>query len=76
VYSTAPQEKLEAWATANGIRCINLCPDFKELSKTLFPLYHDNNGHFIAAGHQLFADVLYENVQLYLQEQRAAHLQE
>ncbi len=67
VYSTMPQETLERWAVSNGIRCVNFSPDFRELSKTVFPLFLDNNGHFRAAGHQLIADVLYKNVQLHLQ---------
>ncbi len=67
VYSTWPQEKLEQWATPSGIKTINLCPDFKELSKTVFPLYLDNNGHLVAAGHQLIADVLFENLKGYLE---------
>lgn len=66
VYSTWPQEKLEQWATANGITTINMCPDFRELSKAVFPLYLDNNGHWVAAGHQLVADVLFRNLQPYL----------
>lgn len=75
VYSTLPQEKLEQWGIANGIKFINMCPDFKELSKTVFPLYLDNNGHWVAAGHQLVADVIYRNLQPYLQEKAAASTQ-
>ena len=71
VYSTWPQEKLEGWATANGIKTVNTCPDFKALSKTVFPLYLKNNGHWVAAGHQLVADVLFSHLQPYLE---AKHL--
>ncbi len=72
VYSTWPQEQLERWATGNNITVINMCPDFKERSKTLFPLYWDLNGHWVAAGHQLVADVLYKRLQPYLHEKEAA----
>lgn len=71
VYSTWPQEKLEEWATAKGIKTINVCPDFKALSRTVFPLYLNNNGHWVAAGHQLVADILFRNLQPYLE---AKHL--
>jgi hypothetical protein len=68
VYSTWPQEKLVRWATEHGIKAINLCPDFLERSKTVFPLYLDNNGHWVAAGHQVVADALYRNLLPYLRE--------
>lgn len=68
VYSTWPQEKLERWATANGIKAINLCPDFLERSKTVFPLFLDNNGHWVAAGHEVVADALYRNLLPYLHD--------
>lgn len=72
VYSTWPQEKLERWATANGIHAINMCPDFSERSKTVFPLFLDNNGHWVAEGHRLVADVLYRNLEPYLTEKQKA----
>ncbi len=67
VYSTWPQEKLAHWAIENGIKAVNLSPDFKELSKTVFPLYLSNNGHWVAAGHQLVADVLFRDLVPYLE---------
>jgi hypothetical protein len=70
VYSTWPQDSLAKWATYNGIRCINLCPNFKELSKKVFPLYYNLDGHWRAAGHQLVADVLYRNLRSYLNEKK------
>ncbi|MEK7251483.1 MAG: SGNH/GDSL hydrolase family protein [Bacteroidota bacterium] len=72
VYSTWPQERLEQWGTANGINVVNVCADFKRLSKTVFPLYLDNNGHWVAAGHQLVADVLYKRLLSYLPEKEVA----
>ncbi len=67
VYSTWPQDSLAQWANGNGIKTINLCLDFKALSKSIFPLYLKNNGHWVAAGHQLVADVLSKNLQPYLE---------
>lgn len=68
VYSTWPQEKIERWATSKGIKAINLCPDFREQSKRVFPLFLDNNGHWVAAGHQVVADALYRNLLPYLRD--------
>ncbi len=68
VYSTWPQEKLARWATSKGIKAINLCPDFRERSKAVFPLFLDNNGHWVAAGHQVVADALYRTLLPYLRE--------
>jgi lysophospholipase L1-like esterase len=73
VYSTRPQELVEQWARANDITTINLCPDFKERSKTLFPLYWDIDGHWRAAGHQIVADALYKRLQPYLREKEQDH---
>lgn len=75
VYSTWPQERLEQWASGNDIRIINMCPEFKELSKTVFPLYLSNNGHWVAAGHQLVADVLEKNLKPYLAERNGSSTQ-
>ncbi len=72
VYPTWPQEKLEQWGTSNGIKVVNMVPDFKEKSKSVFPLYLDNNGHWVAAGHQLVADVIYRNLQPYFAVRFAA----
>lgn len=72
VYSTWPQDKLERWAIGNGIRAINMCPDFRERSKSVFPLYLDNNGHWVAEGHRLVADVLFRHLQPYLAEKQKA----
>lgn len=72
VYSTWPQEKLARWATDNGIRAINMCPDFRERSKSVFPLYLDNNGHWVAEGHRVVADVLFRNLGPYLTEKEKA----
>jgi hypothetical protein len=68
VYSAWPQEKMERWAARNGIRSLNMCPDFKEASKAAFPLYLDNNGHWVASGHQLVSNLLYKTLQPYLLE--------
>lgn len=72
VYSTWPQEAVASWAESNGIYCINMCPDFKEKSKSVFPLYLDNNGHWVAAGHQVVADAIYRHLDTYLSGKAAA----
>ncbi len=72
VYSTWPQDQLEQWATGNGIKAINMCSDFRERSKTVFPLFLDNNGHWVAAGHEVVAEVLYRNVEQFLSEREVS----
>ncbi|MER3523544.1 MAG: hypothetical protein C4326_05595 [Ignavibacteria bacterium] len=68
VYSTWPQEKVERWATSQGIKVVNTCADFRERSKTTFPLYLDNNGHWVAAGHEVVADALFNRLVPYMRE--------
>src|SRR5262249_49736322 len=66
VYSTWPQDALARWSEAQGIKAINMCPDFRELSKTTFPLYWAYDGHWLPRGHQLAADLLARNLEPYL----------
>ncbi len=72
VYSSWPQEKLGQWAASQHIRFIDFTPDFKELSKTVFPLYLDNNGHWVVAGHQLVANILFRDLQPYFAQKLTA----
>jgi hypothetical protein len=66
VYPTWPQDALARWSDAHGIKAINMCPDFQELSKTTFPLYWAYDGHWVPRGHQLVADVILRNLEPYL----------
>ncbi|MBI5471798.1 MAG: hypothetical protein HY961_05585 [Ignavibacteriae bacterium] len=65
VYSTWPQEKLGRWAASQEIRFIDFSPKFKELSKKVFPIFYDINGHWLAVGHELVSDALFEELQPY-----------
>jgi hypothetical protein len=66
VYSTWPQEALERWTRVHGIKAINMCPEFREVSRTTFPLYWAYDGHWMPRGHALVADVLLRNLGPYL----------
>jgi hypothetical protein len=58
---------VERFCRANGIPVINMCEDFKELSRTVYPLYYEYDGHWRPAGHQLVATLLYRALVPYLQ---------
>lgn len=55
VYSMKPQEFLQGLCEAHGINVINLCSDFRERSKQIYPLYYDYNGHWKPEGHEVAA---------------------
>jgi hypothetical protein len=67
VYSTRPQGLVEHFCRENDIPVINMCDDFKELSRTVYPLYYENDGHWLPAGHQFVATLLYRALVPYLQ---------
>jgi hypothetical protein len=71
VYTTRPQERLAQFCRSSGIPVVDLCPDFKELSRTVYPIYYDLDGHWYPAGHQLVANVLYRTLAPYLREREA-----
>jgi hypothetical protein len=67
VYSTRPQALVERFCRAKGIPVVNMCEDFKELSRSVYPLYYEYDGHWRPAGHQLVATLLYRALVPYLQ---------
>lgn len=60
VYTSRPQELLEAFGRGNGIPVINMVPDFQEASRRTFPLYFAFDGHWQPAGHQVAAASLHK----------------
>lgn len=72
VYSTKPQRFMADFCSRNGIHAINLCEDFRNLSKTVYPLFFDFNGHWRPRGHELVAEVLDSNLSAYLHNRIAA----
>ncbi len=67
VYSTEPQELIERFCRRNGIPVVNMCGEFKERSRTEYPLYYEYDGHWRPAGHRIAADVLHRALLPYLQ---------
>jgi hypothetical protein len=59
LYGIEPQQRIAQFCIRNNIAVTNLCESFRELSKTVYPLYHDYNGHWMPAGHALVARELY-----------------
>lgn len=72
VYSGRPQELIEAFGRKNGIRVVNLTPEFQEAARTSHPLYYEFDGHWNAAGHRVVANGIYEAVRPDLQAQERA----
>jgi hypothetical protein len=70
LYSTKPQKYVEDFCKRNNIPVINMCDDFRKASRSVYPLYYDYNGHWRAAGHELAAQILYRELQQYLQTRR------
>ena len=62
VYPTQPQQWAEDFCRANGIDVINACEDFRNAARRQSPLYIDDNGHWTAAGHRVFAGVLFQEM--------------
>jgi hypothetical protein len=62
VYSTRPQELIAEFCRRNGIRVVNMCDAFRTASQSVYPLYYDYDGHWMPAGHEVVADVLYREL--------------
>jgi hypothetical protein len=67
VYSTRPQSLVAGFCRKNEIRVVDLCDDFKQAARTVYPLYYDYDGHWKPAGHQVVADALYRELVPYLE---------
>lgn len=59
LYGSEPQEEIERICSERGIVVANLCRAFRDRAATVHPLYHDYNGHWVAAGHEIVARELY-----------------
>ena len=56
---------------ANRIAVVDTCEDFKQASRSVYPLYFDVDGHWRPVGHQVVARALHRALVPYLQERRA-----
>jgi len=72
VYSTRPQELVQRFCQNNSIPIINMCDDFKLFARTFYPLCWDINGHWLPAGHELVARVIFQDLKPYLYEKTGA----
>ena len=68
-----PQKYVEEFCKKNNIYVINLCEDFRQLSQEVFPLYYRNNGHWVAAGHELVAEVLHRHLEPIIERETRIH---
>ena len=69
LYGLEPQDEIERILTGRGIPVANFCRAFRDRAASVHPLYHDYNGHWVAAGHEIIAQELYARL---LPELRAA----
>jgi hypothetical protein len=63
LYSTEPQKLVEEFCHKEGIPVINACADFRNAAGSQYPLYIDDNGHWTAAGHKVFGQILSRGMQ-------------
>ena len=63
LYSTEPQQRIEQFCRENKIHVINACEDFRTAARSQYPLYLAYNGHWTAAGHRLYSQVLFQALQ-------------
>ncbi|HTR98218.1 MAG TPA: hypothetical protein VML00_00630, partial [Bacteroidota bacterium] len=61
LYSTWPQDLIARFCSENGISVTNMCQAFRDTSRSVFPLYLKDNGHWTARG-QLVAAELFAQV--------------
>jgi GDSL-like lipase/acylhydrolase family protein len=70
-YSARPQALVETFGRENGIPVINMTEEFKERSRTVYPLYFAGDGHWRPAGHEVVANVLYRALLPYFEAREA-----
>jgi hypothetical protein len=68
LYSTWPQEYVESFCKSNGIRAINMCGAFRDTSRSVFPLYWPDNGHWVPRAHQVVAEIFDRKLELYVNQ--------
>ncbi len=59
LYGLEPQEEIERILSGQGVTVANFCAAFRDQAAAVHPLYHDYNGHWVAAGHAIVARELY-----------------
>ena len=62
LYSTWPQDHIERFCTDNGIRATNMCRDFRDTARSVFPLYWKDNGHWMPRGQLVAAELFLRDV--------------
>lgn len=68
LYSTHPQELVEQFGKQSGIPVMNICQNMRDTSRTVFPLYFPDNGHWTARGQAAVAGILHGALEGYLTE--------
>ena len=63
LYSTWPQDHIERFCRDNGIGAINMCADFRDTARAVFPLYWPDNGHWKPRGHLVAAELMRRDVE-------------
>ncbi|HUI64593.1 MAG TPA: SGNH/GDSL hydrolase family protein [Bacteroidota bacterium] len=58
LYSTWPQDHIERFCRDNGIGVTNMCSEFRDTARAVFPLYWPDNGHWKPRGHLVAAELL------------------
>jgi SGNH hydrolase-like domain, acetyltransferase AlgX len=71
VLPTRPQQLVGAFGRTHDIPVVDMSDDFKEASKTIFPLYYEGDGHWRAAGHRVAAAALHRALVPYLEGRSA-----
>ncbi len=72
LYSTAPQALNEKFARNAGIPVVNMCEKLRDTSRTVFPLYFPDNGHWTPRGHAAVAGILYDALDGYFRAKEEA----
>jgi hypothetical protein len=62
LYSTWPQDHIERFCLDNGIRATNMCRDFRDTARAVFPLYWKDNGHWMPRGQLVAAELLLRDI--------------
>ena len=72
LYSIQPQGFVEAFCVRSGIHVVNMCQQMRDSSRTVFPLYLSDNGHWTPRGHEVVAAILKSELEPYLRNRFAS----
>ena len=67
LYSTWPQDHIEQFCRASGIGVLNMCADFRDTARAVFPLYWPDNGHWKPRGHLVAAELMRRTVEPFVE---------